>query len=127
MKMLHTLTWLFEPMEGQPTYLRRKMFGCEAAYLKGRLMLILANTEEPWNGMMIATDRESHPALQAEWPQLKPHPVLGKWLYVSQNHPDFERVATAIVKDVCAGDARIGVEPKPKKRKVAKPQSHSQK
>lgn len=122
-KMKHPLGWLLEPLEDHSTYMRRKMFGCEAAYLNGRLMLVLASTEEPWNGMLVATGHEFHGALQAEWPQLKPHPVLGKWLYLSQNYPDFDRVAQAVVKCVRLGDTRIGVEPKPRKRRRTKPQS----
>lgn len=120
-KMKHPLGWLLEPLEDHPTYLRRKMFGCEAAYLNGRLMLVLAAGEEPWNGMLVATGREFHQALQQEWRQLKPHPVLGKWLYLSQNNRDFEKVAKAIVEHVRQGDPQIGVEPKPRKRKRAKP------
>ena len=120
-KPAHPLEWLFEPLEAHSGYMRRKMFGCEAAYLSGRLTLILAATQEPWNGVLVATNREFHAALQAQWAQLKPHPVLGKWLYLSQTDPDFERLATALVEHVRRGDPRIGVEPKPKKRLREKP------
>ena len=116
-KPSHPLDWLFEPFEAHPTYLRRKMFGCEAAYLNGRLTLILAAGEEPWNGVLVATAREFHPALQAQWTQLRSHPVLGKWLYIPQTHPEFEATAIALVASVLQGDARIGVEPKPRKSK----------
>lgn len=113
----HPLAWVLEPLEEHPAYLRRKMFGCEAAYLKGRLTLVLAAGEEPWNGLLVATGREFHEALRAEWAQLKPHPVLGKWLYLSQSDARFETVAAAIVKCIRAGDPRIGVDPRPRKRK----------
>ena len=113
----HPLGWLLEPLEDHPGYMRRKMFGCEAAYLNGRLMLVLAVGEEPWNGILVATGREFHPALEAEWEPLRPHPVLGKWLYLAQTHPAFDQVATSIVEHIRRGDPRIGVEPKPKKRK----------
>lgn len=115
-KSAHPLAWIFEPLEERPTYLRRKMFGCEAAYLNGRLMLVLASGGEPWNGILVATSREFHPALRLQWKQLKPHPVLGKWLYLSQNNPAFDQVATSIVENILRGDARIGVEPKPRHR-----------
>ena len=115
----HPLEWLLEPLEAHPGYLRRKMFGCEAAYLNGRLMLVLAAGEEPWNGLLVATGREFHSALQSQWEQLQPHAVLGKWLYLSQSSPAFEEIATAIVEHARRGDTRIGVEPKPKKRKRA--------
>ncbi|MEI8340560.1 MAG: hypothetical protein WCH43_03365 [Verrucomicrobiota bacterium] len=116
----HPLEWLLEPLENQADYLRKKMFGCEAVYLNGRLMLVLADGEEPWNGLMIATSREHHPALLAEWKAFSSHAVLGKWLYVSQNHPEFEMTATAVVRSILKGDTRMGVEPKLRKRKVKK-------
>lgn len=119
-KKTHPLDWLFEPFEGQSTYLRRKMFGCEAAYLNGRLMLVLAVGEEPWNGVLVATDRQFHPSLQNQWCQLRSHPVLGKWLYLSQTDPEFERIATSLVSSILERDVRIGVEPKPRKRKLKK-------
>ncbi len=121
----HPLDWIFEPLEELPGYSRRKIFGCEAAYLKGRMCLVIAAGEEPWNGLMVATCREFHASLQAEWPRLASHPVLGKWLYLSQDDPAFESVALKIVRCVRQGDARIGVDPRPKKRKNkphAKPQ-----
>ncbi len=116
-KSANPLEWLLEPLEGLPTYLRRKMFGCEAGYLNGKLMLVLAAGEEPWNGILVATSREYHSALQAEWSPLRSHPVLGKWLYLSQTDPNFETIATSVVRRVKQGDVRIGVEPKPQKRK----------
>ena len=118
-KKLHPLEWLLEPLEDHATYLRKKLFGSEAAYLDGKLMLAIVDGEEPWNGLLVVTGREYHASLRKEWKQLKVHPVLGKWLYVSQNNPSFEAVAMAIVKSVRRGDERIGVEPKPRKRKRA--------
>ena len=109
---IHPLEWLFEPLHDQETYLRKKMFGCEAVYLKGRLMLVLAAGQEPWNGLLLATAHEHHPALQHQWPGLTSHSVLGKWLYISQNNAAFESTATAIVKSILKSDQRIGVEPK---------------
>ena len=113
----HPLEWLIEPLETQSTYIRKKMFGCEAVYLNGKLMLVLTASEEPWNGVLVATSREHHPTLQADWGQLTSHPVLGKWLYISQNNAAFESTATSIVKSILKSDSRIGVEPKPKKMK----------
>lgn len=119
-KKAHPLEWLLEPLEDHPGYLRRKMFGCEAAYLNGRLCLLLTDGEEPWNGLLVATGREFHPALIAEWKALKSHEVLGKWLYLPQSHQSFEATATAIVRAVRGGDPRIGIEPKPRKGKNRK-------
>jgi hypothetical protein len=116
----HPLDWLLEPLEGEPGYLRKKMFGAEAVYLNGRLVLAIWAGEEPWNGLLIATSREHHEALQTSWPRLAPHSVLGKWLYISQNDAAFESSASALVRSICKGDPRIGVEPRPKKRKKRK-------
>ncbi len=116
-KKTHALAWLLEPLEDHPTYLRKKMFGCEAAYLNGKLTIVLAAGDEPWNGLLIATDRKFHSALKAQWNPLAPHAVLGKWLYLSQSHHDFEEIATAVVDRVKREDPRIGVESKPRKEK----------
>lgn len=117
----HSLAWLLESIENQPSYLRKKMFGSEAVYLNGRLVLVLAVGEEPWNGILLPTERKFHPALQREWAPLKSHPVLGKWLYLPQSESDFEEIASDILTHIRRADERIGVEPKPRKlRKVAK-------
>jgi hypothetical protein len=116
-KKSHPLEWVYEPMEDHPGYMRRKFFSGEAAYLNGRLCLIIIAKEEPWNGLLIITGHEFHPALQAQWKQLKSHEVLGKWLYISQGDPTFEIVAASIVQSILRGDPRIGVEPKPRKNR----------
>ena len=116
-KKAHPLDWVLEPLEEHPGYMRRRMFGGEAAYMDGRLSLMLTDGEEPWNGLLVVTGREFHAALMAQWKQLKPHEVLGKWLYISQGNPAFETVAPAIVESIRHGDARIGVEPKARKKK----------
>jgi hypothetical protein len=116
-KAAHPLEWLLEPLEELPTYLRKKMFGCEAVYLEGKLMVVLAAGEEPWNGLMVATYREFHPSLCEQWGELCSHPVLGKWLYLSQSNPAFESIALAVVESIRHGDGRIGVEPKPRSRR----------
>ena len=48
-------------------------------------------------------------------PALRPHPVLGKWLYVTQEDPEFEATAQHLTGLVLARDPRVGVEPKPRK------------
>ena len=113
----HPLEWLLEPLEERDTYIRKKLFGCEAFYLDGKLVLVLAVGGEPWNGLLVPTSRDHHQALQKQWSQLKSHTVLGKWLYISQDDAAFESTGTAIVKCILKSDARFGVEPKPRKRK----------
>ncbi len=91
------------------------MFGCDAAYLDGMLCLVAADREKPWNGLLVCTSQDRHAALIDAMPALAPHPVLGKWLYVAQDHPAFEAVAQRVTDLVLARDPRIGVAPKPRK------------
>ena len=119
-KKVHPLEWLLEPLESHPQYLRKRFFGSEAAYVNGKLSVAVVEGEEPWNGFLVITHKEHHPALLKEWKSLMVHPVLGKWLYISQDHPAFEKTAVSVVKSVMRGDERIGVEPKPRKRKGKK-------
>lgn len=109
-KSKNTLLWLFEPLEDEPRYLRRKLFSFDAAYLDGRLFLAAKDGKEPWNGLMVCTSRDRHAALTAQYPQLKSHAVLGKWLYISQGHPEFESVAQELVLLAKRRDPRIGIE-----------------
>ena len=88
------------------------MFGCQAVYLFGRLVLLLtADKEEPWNGLLVCTSREFHSALIDEFPDLQPHPVLAKWLYLALAQDSFEETAQQLVQKMLKNDPRIGVEP----------------
>lgn len=96
------------------------MFGCDAAYLDGLLCLVVADRAEPWNGLLVCTSQAHHASLMAQMPALRPHPELGKWLYLPQGHEDFESLAAAIVRGVRGRDERIGVPPRPRRaRKTA--------
>ena len=117
LKKIHSLQWIFEPLESRPEFHQKKMFGCQAGYMYERLVLVLADGDEPWNGLLIPTEREFHSSLQKEFPNLIPHPVLGKWLYSSQGSSDFEEIAMILVNHVKTEDPRLGVNPKPKKPK----------
>ncbi|HWB61674.1 MAG TPA: hypothetical protein VG733_19480 [Chthoniobacteraceae bacterium] len=117
-KKSHPLDWLLEPLEEHPGYLRRRMFGGEAVYINGRLCLSLIAGKEPWNGILVVTGREFHEPLIAQWKALRSHEVLGKWLYLSQSHAAFESVAPAIVRAIYREDPRIGIEPKPRKKRL---------
>jgi len=113
----HPLQWVLEPLEGEPSFFQKHMFGCQAAYLFGRLVLVLAAKEEPWNGVLVCTSREFHSALIGEHPSLQPHSVLPKWLYLAQSTDGFEETAQQLVLQVLSNDPRIGVEPRAGKRK----------
>ncbi len=113
----NSLVWIFEAFEGEPTYLSKRMFGSDAAYIDGLLCLVAADREKPWNGLLVCTSQERHAALMDALPALRPHPVLGKWVYVPQDDPAFEDTAERLTALVLARDPRIGVEPKPRKRR----------
>lgn len=114
---VHPFQWLWEPLEHEPTFVLRPMFGGRAAYLDGRLVLYFAAKTEPWHGVLVCTHRIHHAALIAHFPDLAPHPVLPKWLYLPETADRFERIAAAIVALARRRDPRIGVEPNLKKRR----------
>lgn len=114
---LNSLMWILEPLERDAGYMHRKMFGADAAYLDGLLYLIVADRDDPWNGVMVCTSQERHAALMADMPSLVPHPVLGKWLYLPQTDDAFEATAAALAGLAVARDPRLGVAPKPKARR----------
>ena len=50
----NSLLWILDPLEQDANYVRRKMFGCDAAYLDDMLYLVVADRDEPWNGVRCA-------------------------------------------------------------------------
>lgn len=71
--------------------------------------------------MLVVTEREHHASLKADFPSLRPHPILPKWLYLPDSAADFERCAERLVARAKSRDPRIGVFPKPKRRPRARP------
>jgi len=112
----HRHEWLWEPLAGEATFVLRSMFGTKAVYLDGRIYFCFCAGEEPWRGVLACTDRVHQPSLQAEFPELSPHPILPKWLYLPETADRFETVATALVRLAQRRDGRLGVTPKPRKR-----------
>ena len=117
-KIRNPLLWIFEPLEDDPRFFTRKLFSFDAAHLDNRLYLAVATGEEPWNGLLVCTCREHHVSILKQFPQLVSHPVLGKWLYLSQTHPEFESVATELAFLARKRDPRLGVESKVRARQV---------
>jgi len=93
----------------------RPMFGALACYVHGRLAVVLAAGSPPWDGMLVPTMREHHAALRADFPELRVHPILGKWLYLPASVDGFEREARRLASLARADDPRVGVEPKPRR------------
>lgn len=126
LKVVHPYAWLWEPLEAHVSFVLRSMFGAKAAYLDGKLMLCFIAQGEPWHGVLVATERAHQPSLVAEFPALAPHPVLPKWLYLSDAADGFERIAERLVALAARRDPRIGVIPKPRKpRRAPRPSRRS--
>jgi len=115
----HRFGWVAEPLVEEASFVLRPMFGCLACYLHGRLVLVLADRRPPWRGIFLPTERDAQPALRADFPSLRPHPVLPKWLCLGEEDADFEATAEALVQRALARDPLVGVEPKPKRRRLS--------
>lgn len=116
-RKVHPHRWLWEPLEADPTFVLRSMFGAKAAYVGGKLMLCFCAAGEPWRGVLVCTERVHHPALREEFPELTPHPILPKWLYLPEAADRFERTAAQLVSLTRRLDPRLGVTPKPRSKK----------
>lgn len=118
---MHPYQWIVEPLVDKPGYIQKSMFGSQGCYYEGRLVLVLAaKKEEPWNGILVPTEREHHESIVKEFPMLVPHSVLPKWLYLSEERDEFAKISVKIVENILNGDPRIGVLPAPKKKKKFK-------
>jgi hypothetical protein len=113
-KAVHPYAWLWEPLEDDATFVLGSMFGAKVAYLDGKLVLCFSAGEEPWRGVLVCTDRDSHASLIAQFPVLTPHKILGKWLYLPESADAFEGTAERLVALARERDQRIGVLPKGK-------------
>jgi hypothetical protein len=116
-KPQNPLLWVVDSITEEPSYLNRAWFGCRAIYLHGKLMIVLCSGEEPWNGVLIATEKDFHKGIRQEFQNVVQHPVLKKWMYLPENSEDFETVVADIVEAIRIGDERFGVEPKERKRR----------
>ena len=113
----HPLEWLAEPLRDEPTFELKSWFGGRTIMLHGKHQLFLTTQGEPWQGVLVCTFHEHQPSLLAEFPALRQHPVLGKWLYLPESAETFERDAKRLVQLVRAGDPRLGIEPASRKKK----------
>jgi hypothetical protein len=100
------------------------MFGCLAVYVGPKIVLILRDkpAQPADNGVWLATTRDHHESLRAEFPNMRPIGVLGgdsSWQILPADAPDFEEAALRACALVLARDPRIGKVPKAK-AKVAK-------
>ncbi|MBC7367784.1 MAG: hypothetical protein H7343_13400 [Undibacterium sp.] len=115
-KPLHPYAWLWEPLEPDPSFVLRAMFGTKAVYLDGKLLFCFSAKTAPWRGILLCTSREYQPSLLAEFPALAQHPILAKWLYLPETADPFERVGERLVTLAKLRDPRIGVVPPSRRR-----------
>src|SRR5208282_6026274 len=105
----------------------RSMFGCLAIYVEDKIVLILRNKDKPGqtadNGVWLATTKEHHESLRADFPSMRSIAVLGKkvtgWQVLPSDAHDFEEAALRACEFVLAGDPRIGKVPGTRKRSAA--------
>ena len=119
-KKLNPFLWVVEPLMDESSYLQKSMFGCQACYLHGRLVLLLTSGTEPWNGLLIPTDHPFHESIKQDFITIVQHPVLKKWLYLPEASENFETVASDIVEIIRINDQRFGVEPKERVKRKSK-------
>jgi hypothetical protein len=99
------------------------MFGATVVYVDEKFMLILCDRESlpDDNGIWLATYREHHESLKAEFPRIRSVSAFGiavtAWQVLSADDPDFEEMALRACQLIKAGDPRIGRIPK---RRIAK-------
>jgi hypothetical protein len=117
--------WIFQVFERQPSFFTRKMFGGLAAYLFGRQMMVLVEPTKTgrwkWHGVLVCTEHVHQPAILQEFPQLAPHDILKKWLYIDSRHEDFERTMERVAQAIKRDDQRFGIHPPSKKDKRTRP------
>ena len=119
-KAEHPLQWLSEPLAGEPSFVLKAWFGGRTIMLDGNHQLFLTTQGEPWQGVLVCTFHDQQESLRAEFPALVKHPILGKWLYLSESAETFERDAKRLVECVKARDPRIGIPPSAKKKRAVK-------
>lgn len=113
----HPHSWVWESLEGDPAFSLRAVFGTKGLYYAGRMVLCCSAREEPWRGILVCTEREHHDELKRMFPGLTAHPILSKWLYISEAEETFEDTAMRLIVLIKRRDPKIGVLPKPRRRK----------
>jgi hypothetical protein len=118
--------WIFAAFQGHISFSTKRMFGGLAAYLFDRLMLVLVEPTKSgrwqWHGVLICTHYAHHPAIIAEYPQLAPHDILKKWLYLDSRHEDFEPTLERLAAAMARNDPRFGIAARPQ-RALPRPRS----
>lgn len=114
--------WIFRVFEDHPSFFTKRMFSGLAVYMFGRMMMVLVEPSRSgrwnWHGVLICTEYAQQAAIINEFPQLAPHDILKKWLYIDSRHEDFEPTMESVAKAMALDDQRFGIRPHPRKEKV---------
>ncbi len=116
----HDYDFLIEPIADDPSFVRKPMFGAVGCYLNGKMVCVLARTKPQWRGLLVTVERDQHDSIRKDFPALEPHSILPKWLYLPEEHDDFETIGEAIIEAIRQGDTRFGVTPPPRKSRRKK-------
>ncbi|MCB0392576.1 MAG: hypothetical protein KDD58_14905 [Bdellovibrionales bacterium] len=132
MAKFFSLTWAFEAFEDSPTFFTKRMFGGLAAYVEGKMVLVIFENPDDreyrgkvynfdlWNGILLPLERKVHATLINDFPELINHPVLPKWLYLPMSNEYFETTIETISSLIAKNDPRFGIYPQTKTSKKLK-------
>lgn len=112
--------WIFDAFADHASFFTKRMFSGLAAYLFGRMMLVLVEPTKTgrwkWHGVLVCTEHAHHRAIAEEFPHLAPHDILRKWLYIDSRHDRFESTMQQVAEAIARDDPRFGIHPRPRKR-----------
>lgn len=114
--------WMLDDLKNHPSFRTKSMFGGLAVYIfEKQVMVIVEPTKSgtwSWHGVLICTDKEHHESLAQDLPGAAPHiEGVKKWMYLDSSYENFEDTAEKLTTLIEKNDSRIGIFPKPKKRK----------
>ena len=108
--------WILEAFAGRGTFFTKRMFGGLAAYLHERQMLVLVEPTKTgrwkWHGVLVCTSHADQASICADFPALRPHRVLRKWLYIDSMDEEFESTIQAVATRMARNDRRFGIVPR---------------
>ena len=108
--------WILDAFAEHPGFFTKRMFGGLAVYVFDRQMLVLVEPTRTgrwaWHGVLICTDHAHHAAILGTFPDLAPHDVLKKWLYIDSRHARFETTMAAVAAAISRNDQRFGIQPR---------------
>jgi hypothetical protein len=115
--------WIVHAFDGHSSFFTKRMFGGLAVYLFGRQMMVLVEPTRTgrwtWHGVLVCTDHAHQPSIITEFPQLAPHEVLKKWLYIESSNRRFQTTMEGVADAIARDDRRFGIQPRPRKEREA--------